>query len=249
MTMQSISQLTTLAVKSSQEGNWENGRDLNQQIVDQEPQNIGALNRLAFCYMQLGKTTEAKKTYEQVLKIQKFNSIAQKYLAILKQKGNFVPAVNQIQEDFIEEPGKTKSVCLQKLADPDVLQGIAISTSCDLIVKNHRVNVQTKQGKIYLGCLPDDIAFRLQKLIKIGNTYAVFVQSANKKNCIVFIKELSRSKEALMPSFLATSSGLTGIQEDVVLDEAPLDTNETGSDEGTHMDIPSEDQGNDDEME
>jgi len=55
--------LATQAIKASQEGHWEDGRAANEQILEQEPSNIGALNRLAFCFMQLGDMNQAKKQY------------------------------------------------------------------------------------------------------------------------------------------------------------------------------------------
>lgn len=236
--MNSIELQTSQAIKASQEGNWTEGKRINALILKENPENIGAMNRLAFCEMQLGNTSAAKKLYDGVLKRERFNSIALKYSTLLKQKVAFVPKTVSSPEDFIEEPGRTKSVALQKLADPDVLQAVPVATACVLVVKNHRVNVQLKDSKTYLGCLPDDIAFRLQKLIKLGNDYAVYVQSTSKKNCIVFIKEIVRGKDALRtPSFPAGNSHHSpSFHEDVLLDEAPLDTRETGNDE-TEMDI------------
>lgn len=231
--MSDIQLLTTQSIKASQEGRWKDGVDLNEQILENEPQNIGALNRLAFCFMQLGEMNKAKKLYEEVLVTERHNSIAQKYLGMIKQKLDFVPPPANTQEDFIEEPGKTRSVSLLRLADPDVLQRTAVASECEFVVKNHRVDIRTLSTHTYLGSLPDDVAFRLQKLIKAGNTYSVFIQSVTKKSCIVFIKELQRGAGALAtPSFLTSfSSQSPALQEDVLLDEAPLDTRETGNDE------------------
>lgn len=224
--------LTTQAIKASQEGRWKDGKDFNQQIIEQEPQDIGGLNRLAFCLMQLGEMNKAKKLYEEVLTIERHNGIAQKYLGMIKQKLDFVPPAARSNADFIEEPGKTRSVSLGKLADPDVLQRTPVASECELVVKNHRVDVRTLDTHTYLGSLPDDVAFRMQKLIKTGNTYSVFIQSTSKKNCVVFIKETHRSEDALAtPSFLTVSNQSPALQEDVLLDEAPLDTRETGNDE------------------
>lgn len=230
--MSDIVSLTSQAIKASQESHWQAGCALNDQILELEPKDVGALNRLAFCYMQLGEMNKAKATYEKVIALERFNGIASKYLALIKAKLDFVPPAPTLNEDFIEEPGKTKSVTLQRLADPDVLQRTAVATNCELIVKNHRVDVRTIDGKVYLGSLPDDIAFRLQRLIRSGNAYAVFVQSTTKKSCTIFIKETVRSQAALAtPSFPSNSNQSPALQEDVLLDEVPLDTRETGNDE------------------
>ncbi len=241
--MSDIQALTTQAIKASQERRWLESIELNGNILAQEPNNIGALNRQAFGYLQTTQTTKAKKAYEKVIELERHNSIAQKYLALIKQKVEIVPPSHITHEDFIEEPGKTKSVALQRLADPEVLQRTGSATPCDLVVKNHRVDVKTKEGKVYLGSLPDDIAFRLQKLIQAGNTYSVFVQSTSKKSCVVFIKEQTRGEKVLAtPSFPVTNSQAPAFQEDVLLEESPLDTRETGNDEteSDHEDQPEE---------
>lgn len=229
--MANIDLLTSQAITASTQANWNEGVTLNEQILELEPQNIGALNRAAFCYMQLGNFSQAKKYYNQVIELEKFNTVANKYIAILKQKDKPIPKVlATTYQDFIEEPGKTKSVSLQRLADPDVLQTIATATPCVLIAKNHRINVQTENG-MYLGCLPDDITFRLLKLIGAGNTYSAHVQSSTKKSCIVFIREKFHAKNSPYATPFPLGSGQRGIsiQEDVLLDEAPLDTRETGN--------------------
>lgn len=225
---------TARAIQAASKGNWEEAKLSNEEIIQLEPTNIGALNRLAFCEMQLENTKRAKQLYEEVLTIERFNPIATKYLALLKHKVK-PQRLTQVTstQDFIEEPGKTRSVHLQKLADPEVLQATPTAMRCKLVVKNHRVNVVTESG-IYLGSLPDDIAFRLQKLIIAGNTYSVLVQSTTKKSCTVFIKEQTKSKECSFTTSFPIVSGNRMGSEDVLLDEAPLDTRETGNESEEH---------------
>lgn len=238
MNTQSISDIAQLAINAAAAGRWDESITFNEEIIAMEPTNVQALNRLAFCYLQSNDTTKAKKIYQQVVDMEPTNTIAQKYLSLIKSKVTISPAPVVNGNDFIEEPGKTKSLQLQRLADPDVVLATPIGTACELIAKNHRVNVQTLAAKTYLGALPDDIAFKLLKLLKIGNIYTVFVQATSKKSCTVFIKETFRSEEAKnSPSFTSTAAASSPLlQEDVLLDETPLDTRETGNDE-VEMDI------------
>ncbi len=229
--MTTVQTLSSQAISNAAVGKWQEAKEKNEAIIELEPENIGALNRLAFCEMQLENFSKAKKIYESVLAVEAFNPIATKFVAMLKQKVRPVRVDSLSSHDeFIEEPGKTKSVSLQRLADPDVLQTLPTAISCKLVVKNHRVNVVTQAGT-YVGSLPDDIAFRLQKLIGFGNTYVVRIQSSHKKGCIVFIKETLKSPTCTFAaSFpLSSSNRSTSISEDVLLDEAPLDTRETGN--------------------
>lgn len=229
--MTALSLLSTQAVSAASNGRWEEAREANEKILEIEPADIGALNRLGFCFLQLGDTRQAKEQYEKVLSIERFNPIAAKYLGLMKKK--IKPQVESVRltGDFIEEPGKTKSVSLVKLTEPDVLQSLPTAAPCELIVRNHRVDVVSTKNRQYIGCLPDDIAFRLQKMIASGTTYQVSIQSTSKKGCIVFIKEKTHSPTSpFATSFPLSGSLRSAHQEDILLDEDPLDIRETGDD-------------------
>lgn len=226
--MSTYSQYTNQAIAAATSGDWTEAIAHNERILQESPDDIGTLNRLGFCYIQLGKVKHAKACYEKVLALEKFNPIANKYIQLLK--GKIAPHVQSIQttQDFIEEPGKTKSLPLLKLADPNVLQAIPVALPCTMVVKKHRVDIITTKEKQYLGCLPDDVAYRLQKMTAVGNTYAVVIQSTSKKSCVVFIKETHRDPKSPFATAFPLTSMRTTHQGEIILDEAPLDTRETG---------------------
>lgn len=238
--MTNVQLFTNQAIAAASTGDWEGAKTFNEQILEIETANIGALNRLGYALIQLGNPRLAKHTYESVLAIERFNPIALKYLQLLKSK--ITPQIASVSDssDFIEEPGKTRSTSLQKLADPAILQSIPTATKCALVVKNHRVNVITAGSNTYLGCLTDDLAFRLQKMIAAGNEYTVFVQSTTKKSCQVFLKEtLHNPASPFATSFPLNTAARGAHQEDVLLDEAPLDVRETGDEvEATDAEEP-----------
>ena len=74
------------AVQAAIEGSWKIAVDLNQKLIKNEPKNVGALNRLARAYWELGKASEAQKTYRKVLALDPYNSIATKNLQRLGKK-------------------------------------------------------------------------------------------------------------------------------------------------------------------
>lgn len=227
--MTNVQLFTNQAIQAAATGDWEAAKTANEAILEIEPANIGALNRLGYSLIQVGNVRLAKQTYEKVLTIERFNPIAIKYLQLLKSKITPQSVSMGNLGDFIEEPGKTRSIALQKLADPAVLQSIPTATQCGLVVKNHRVNVVSTATSTYLGCLPDDVAFRLQKMIASGNEYSVTVQSTSKKSCQVFLKETHHSDTSpFATSFPLNTQARGAHQEDVMLDEAPLDIRETG---------------------
>jgi len=108
------SSLYQQAIDAALDSKWEEALKLNKKIIKTEPQNIDALNRQAKAYMELGKTTLAKKYYSETLKIDPYNPIAQKNLKIMKSfKSNGQPGICRTNchsklspSLFLQEPGK-----------------------------------------------------------------------------------------------------------------------------------------------
>lgn len=231
--MNSLLALQELAIKAAQNGDWSTGIAHNQEILEQEPENISALNRLGFCYLQQGNSQSAEQAYKRVLDTDKYNPIAKKYLALLAGGQPVAVSKGAFHESFIEEPGKTKSIQLCRIADPKTLLPVAVGTVCILKPKAHRIAVETENG-VYLGSLPDDLSHHLTKLITAGNKYRVVVQSVNKACCTVFMKELSRSKRFAYTSSFPTSAGknhAADVREELMIDQPQLDLTETGLEE------------------
>ena len=225
--------LQETAIKAAQNSDWPAGIQANLEILEQEPDNISALNRLGYCYLQTGKSDDANTAYKKVLRIDKYNPIAKKYIALLAGGQPVAVSAGFFHESFIEEPGITKSIQLCRLADPKSLLPVAVGTSCILKVKAHRIAVETEQGT-YLGSLPDDLSHHLGKLITAGNKYRVVVQSISKTTCTVFIKELSRTKRFLYTPSFPLSPGknhASDVREELMIDQPQLDLTETGLEE------------------
>ena len=115
--------LAQKAISSALSGFWKEAREINKKILRETPKDIDALNRLARAYAELGEITKARSTAEKVLKIDPFNTIAEKSLRKWKgfkkgetQKGSILPA-----QLFLEEAGRTKIVSLLNIADEKVL--------------------------------------------------------------------------------------------------------------------------------
>ncbi|MFH1833268.1 MAG: tetratricopeptide repeat protein [Candidatus Levyibacteriota bacterium] len=192
--------LKTQAIQTALNGDWEKAVVLNKQLIKEDPKDIEALNRLAFAYNVLGKTKDAKETYQKVLKIDDQNLIALKNIRRLPGKNKskneksknshcFLGGVNSM---FIEETGRTKVVELINLADPKTIAGLMIGEAIELGVKRLKI-FAFDQRKQYLGMLPDNIGKRLVKFIKGGNKYQAFVKAADGHRISVFIKEVSRT--------------------------------------------------------
>lgn len=220
------------AISAAKQGDWEAAADFNLQILEQNSDETSALNRLGIAYVQLNKPGKAKKAFSQVLELDKTNIIAKKHLSKIANK-QLVAAPAFTRQHFIEEPGRTKIVELRRLANKQILEKLRIGTPCELKLKSRYISVEAEGS--YVGALPEDISFRLGKLIKTGNTYDCFVRSCNGKILSVYIKEASRSpKNSNIMSFpgnKAAMNHLSDIDESYLLKEdIPIDILETDSD-------------------
>lgn len=189
------------AIKATLSGDWNEAVNLNSQILDEDPNNIAALNRIALAYMILGKSKNAKESYQKVLSIDPLNSIAIKNLKKLKpdSKNNEVITI-QVNNIFLEETGKTKVVDLVNVAQAEILSSLRTGQSVELFVK--RLKIHVSEGKKYIGALPDDIGSRLSKLIAGGNKYEAYIKSASTQGASIFIIEAKRAgKYKDQPSF------------------------------------------------
>jgi Flp pilus assembly protein TadD len=72
--------LKTQAIQTALIGDWQRAIDLNQLILQEDPDDIDTLNRLAFAFLSLGNPNDAKTLYEKVLTLDMQNPIATRNL-------------------------------------------------------------------------------------------------------------------------------------------------------------------------
>lgn len=206
-----MSLLRDKAIHTALTGDWKTAVNLNKELLEEDPKDIDALNRLAMALMVMGKTTTAKSTYQKVLKLDPLNPIALRNLKQLKTtKGKASTALDlQLNNKFLEETGKTKVIELINTAQPGILQSLRTGEGVNLAIKRSRIFV-LKGEKQYLGVLPDDIGRRLIKFIKAGNRYEAYIKSSNARKVVIFIKELKRgNRYKSQPSFLSPGDSLS----------------------------------------
>jgi tetratricopeptide (TPR) repeat protein len=179
------------AVSLAISGDWSGALETNQQILSDSPNDTEALNRLARCFFELGKTGDALKTTQKVLELDPADSIAQKCLLRWKsvKPGQNRTGAPQTAELFLEDSGKTKIVPLLNLGSPDIFTSLDSGQEVKLSAYAHKVSVTDMDGK-YIGRISDDLAARLRNLLKKGGKYQVLIKSIEPKNVSVFIREL-----------------------------------------------------------
>lgn len=213
------------AIAAAKNGDWDRAVQVNAQILESNPQDTQALNRLGVAYLQLGKKTDAKKAFSKVLEIDKTNLIAKKHLKSIKSKQ--APAkLSFTKQHFIEEPGRTKIVELHRLSGKQVLDTLSVGDECELTLKKRYISVECN-GQ-YVGSIPEDVSFRLSKLIKTGNTYLCCIHSFNNATCTVYLKEMKRSRRNKdihsFPSLKNAQSSVQDIDDRLLLeDDIPVE--------------------------
>lgn len=217
--MSNLLALKKAAIEAVKAADWSQALMINQQIIELAPRDLEALNRLGLAQLKLGHSKKATDTFKQVLSLDSANIIANKHLQKLKNKEATTDIVFDVNNDFIEEPGKSKIISLHRLTGRDQLQKLKVGQVCQLQIKKRFISVVDNQGK-NIGALPDDISFRLCRLIQTGNEYRTIIYKVSEKQCCVQIKELSRSKKnAQIVSFPSKDQAALLMPDEFVLEE------------------------------
>jgi len=200
------------AIQTALLGDWQNATAINKALLDDNPNDIEALNRLAFALIIQGKLKKAKSIYKKVLEIDALNPIALKNIkrltAIPFQKKIRDLPLTTVNHAFIEENGKTKIVELVNVAQARVIARLTAGQTLVISIKRLKIFIQDKTIQ-YIGALPDDIGKRLIKFIKGGNEYEAYVKSASNHSVVIFIRETKRAhKFKDQPSFLNSLESL-----------------------------------------
>ncbi len=190
------------AIDLSLECRWEEAIDQNLLILESTPNDISALNRLGKCYFEIGDKDSAKSTYQKVLTLDKYNSVAIRNLRTISLNGSSSSTAVLVREDFIETPGVTKSTTLIKLADRNVLVTLSCKQELNFKPKTRLVSVTTSTGT-YIGSLPDDLSLKIMGLLDQGYQYQICLKSSTDNQASIFIRETKRpSKASALPSFV-----------------------------------------------
>ena len=226
------------AIDAALAQNWEEAVKINKEILKKNKNDLDALSRLAFVYIQTCEFERAKKLYKKILSLDKFNNLALKNLGKIDSLHGSPKKLSHQRVSpglFIEEPGKTKIVQLRNLAPGKIISRLNIGDTVTLHPKKHSVEIRG-ENKEYYGALPDDIAFRLIKFITAGNTYMACIKNIQKNSVSVFIREITRGKKlAHQPTFSSvakkdyTPSIHRGLKKIVVTDNNQ-DNNSSQSD-------------------
>lgn len=203
--MENLNILEQQAINAAINTHWQEAVALNLKIIQIDKKNIDAYLRLGFAYLQLKKIKEAKKCYQETLKIQPGNYTATENLerikTLLEKK---TPPLKKRGEKclildpnlFIEIPGRTKTVNLVNPGQKNILAQLTIGQQVFLRQKKRRIEIRSGENE-YIGRLPDDLSRRLSILINAGSEFTAHIKEANLRKVAIFLQEVKRGKRVL----------------------------------------------------
>ena len=193
--------LKDLAIQNALDNKWTEAILANEELLRENPNEIDTLNRLAYAFMQSNQFSDAKKTYLRVIDLDRTNPIATRNLkklsALLTQKSGIQASsnhINHMDNVYIQEAGKTKTVELTNVADKKTLMTLQHGDDVFLTIKRSKIFV-LNTDKTFIGMLPDNIGIRLAPFIRGGNEYQACIKGIDDKTITVFIKEVKRVKK------------------------------------------------------
>ena len=185
------------AIALALRGDWERAAEVNRAILELFSSDVDAMNRLGKALLELGEYREAESTFNRVVSIAPYNSIAKKNLARLSQLEHVPAPSKPVRKPaggpqlFIEESGKSATTVLHKPAPNRVVARIAPGDPVDLVVEKNVITVKTRDDE-YLGQIELKMGTRLIRLMNGGNRYEAAIISVNNQHISAIIRETYR---------------------------------------------------------
>lgn len=194
-------QLSEEARKLAAEGKWREASEVNLEIIERNPRDVEAHNRLGKAFFELRMYKSAYEAYQTAATIDPANVIAQRNISRIE------PLKNADQDDdaeershtvrlgiFIEEVGKTYVDDLVNVANPTVLTELSSGDMLSLRVDGDDVQVIDHMDR-YIGKFEPRVGKRIIELLSIGNTYEVYVTSSTGQSVRVIVREIDKVDE------------------------------------------------------
>jgi tetratricopeptide (TPR) repeat protein len=182
------------AIAASLSGDWKTAVSLNNAIIEENNEDVSALNRLANALYCLGEIQTARAAADKVLLIDPSNTIAKKTLEkIEKGGGRKLSSLPQFASaaDFIAPPGRSKIIELTRIT--------AIATHLlsgeSVVLKPHQHSIAVLNGQMEtIGRLPDNISSIIERCLDRGDEYRACVKSISPNRVSVFFRINSPEK-------------------------------------------------------
>ena len=194
-------QLAQQAISLAMQSRWQEAAEVNQHLVELVPDDSQAYNRLGKAYTELGRITDARNAYEQALRSDAANLIAQRNLERLSRINE-----SEVQEllrkagqkldpsFFMEETGKTGVTLLDDVEESDLLATLTAGDQVQLEQRDGRL-VATAMDGTALGKIEERLGTRLIRLMATGNRYQAGIVGVDGTVVRIIVRETMQSPE------------------------------------------------------
>lgn len=240
-------------------GNWAEAITVNQMIVERNPRDAEAFNRMGRAFLEQHDYAAATDAYTQALKNDKANIIARRNLQRLdllrKAAGEATPSGASAPRSavFIEEVGRT---WVDEILNPVDLEQLALISPGEQLLLEQvggQLFVTTTEGK-RLGEIEPKTADRVIMLMSNGNQYEVYALGISSRSLRVILREVYRDlRNGALVSFprqvSATRAYLRERDSLRARDESEfiLLDDDDDHDDDTQLDVSDEDDSSDNE--
>ncbi|HLJ66034.1 MAG TPA: hypothetical protein VKX16_01580 [Chloroflexota bacterium] len=188
-------QLAQQAIALAMQSRWQEAAEVNQQIVELDSSDAEAYNRLGKAQTELGRIVDARAAYENALRCDAANLIAQRNLDRLSRISDAEAADLAKRAGskldprfFMEETGKTGITALQEAPGPEELAKLTAGDEVRLEPRDGRLVVLTVD-EMKVGMVEDKLATRLVRLMQTGNQYRAGIVGVDGREVRIIIRE------------------------------------------------------------
>jgi hypothetical protein len=194
-------QLAQQAISLAMQSRWQEAAEVNQRLVALVHDDSQAYNRLGKAYTELGRISDARIAYEEALRSDAANLIAQRNLERLSRINE-----SEVQEllrkagqkldptFFMEETGKTGVTLLDDVAESDLLATLTAGDQIQLEERDGRLVATAMDGTV-LGNVEERLGARLIRLMATGNRYQAGIVGVDGTVVRIIVRETLQSPE------------------------------------------------------
>ena len=185
-------QRSKAAIDMAMQGRWNEAIAVNNEIIENYPDDVDAYNRLGRGYMETGQYSKARQAYGKAVELDPYNAIANRNLRRLNDLQDSDEA--EVEEEgvephqFIEEIGKAGVVTLFDLAPKETRARMVAGDKVYLKVDSSYLNVENSRS-VYMGKVDTKYSQRLTRLMLGGNKYTASVVKSTADMMTVIIRE------------------------------------------------------------
>ncbi len=181
------------AIDLATKGRWSDALQINRQILDLDPSDCGAWNRMGKALIQLGRYSGARDAFAETLRLDPSNGIARKNLEKLEGLGEEDPETAATTaevslQQFIEDTGKSAVTGLISPGSSETIKRLVSGQPIELRMEECRLLIYTPGGD-YVGQVEPKLAARLSELVRGGNRYEGHITSARENEVKVMLRE------------------------------------------------------------